>query len=79
MFTEGYLPAGGANGQAGAIYLTENARKAVVVAYQERKEEIAHPLLKTKISIGLLPQLQARFMARAIRGEMDGYLPFLAK
>lgn len=64
----------------GAVYLEGNARKAVVVAYQERKqEEITHPLLGTKVSIGLLPPLQARFLARTIRGEMDGYIPFLAK
>ncbi len=50
--------------EGGAVYLDGDARKAVVVAYQERKQEqITHPLLGTKISIGLLPQLQARFMA----------------
>lgn len=66
--------------EGGAVYLDGDARKAVVVAYQERKQEqITHPLLGTKISIGLLPQLQARFMARTIRGEMDGYIPFMAK
>jgi CRISPR-associated protein Cas1 len=64
----------------GAVYLHDDARKTVVVAYQERKqEEVAHPLLETKVPIGLLPQLQARFLARTIRGEMEGYLPFLYK
>lgn len=66
--------------EGGAVYLEGDARKAVVVAYQERKqEEITHPLLGAKVSIGLLPQLQARFLARTIRGEMDVYIPFLAK
>lgn len=66
--------------EGGAVYLEGDARKVVVAAYQERKqEEITHPLLETKMPIGLLPQLQARFMARAIRGEMDGYIPFLVK
>jgi CRISPR-associated protein Cas1 len=66
--------------EGGAVYLEGDARKIVVAAYQERKqEEITHPLLETKMPIGLLPQLQARFMARAIRGEMDGYIPFLVK
>jgi CRISPR-associated protein Cas1 len=64
----------------GAIHLQDDARKTVVVAYQERKqEEVTHPLLDTKAPIGLLPHLQARFLARAIRGEMEGYLPFLIK
>lgn len=66
--------------EGGAVYLEGDARKIVVTAFQERKqEEITHPLLDAKIPIGLLPQLQARFMARAIRGEMDGYIPFLVK
>lgn len=66
--------------EGGAVLLDGDARKTVVVAYQERKqEEINHPLLEVRVPIGLLPQLQARFMARTIRGEMEGYLPFLAK
>ncbi len=64
----------------GAVHLQDDARKTVVVAYQERKqEEVTHPLLDTKAPIGLLPHLQARFLARTIRGEMEGYLPFLIK
>ena len=66
--------------EGGAVLLEDDARRTVVVAYQERKqEEIMHPLLETKVPLGLLPQLQARFMARVIRGEMESYLPFLAK
>ena len=64
--------------EGGAVLLEGDARRTVVVAYQERKqEEILHPLLETKVTIGLLPLLQARFMARTLRGEMDAYLPFL--
>lgn len=64
--------------EGGAVLLESDARRTVVVAYQERKqEEIMHPLLETKVPIGLLPLLQARFMARTLRGEMEGYLPFL--
>ena len=51
-----------------------------MVAYQERKqEEITHPLLETKMPIGLLPQIQARLLARHIRCETETYLPFLAR
>lgn len=64
----------------GAVHLQDDARRTVVVAYQERKqEEVTHPLLDTKIPFGLLADLQARFLARTIRGEMEGYLPFLIK
>ena len=66
--------------EGGAVMLQGDGRKAVVVAYQERKqEELIHPLLETKIPLGLLPLLQARFMARTIRGEMECYVPFLAR
>ncbi|MFA6921043.1 MAG: type I-C CRISPR-associated endonuclease Cas1c [Gallionella sp.] len=64
--------------EGGAVLLEGDARRTVVVAYQERKqEEVMHPLLGTKVPIGLLPLLQARFMARTLRGDMEGYLPFL--
>lgn len=66
--------------EGGAVLLEGDARRAVVVAYQERKqEEITHPLLETKMPIGLLPQIQARLLARHIRGETETYLPFLAR
>ncbi|CAE6688451.1 type I-C CRISPR-associated endonuclease Cas1c [Candidatus Nitrotoga fabula] len=64
--------------EGGAVLIEEDTRRTVVIAYQERKkEEVIHPLLQTKVPIGLLPLFQARFMARVLRGEMDGYLPFL--
>lgn len=64
----------------GAVVLHDDARKTVVVAYQERKqEEVTHPVIESKLPIGLLPHLQARFLARTLRGEMEGYLPFLMK
>jgi CRISPR-associated protein Cas1 len=66
--------------EGGAVTLQKEARKTVVVAYQERKqEELTHPLLDAKTPIGLLPLLQARLLARAIRGEMESYVPFLVK
>jgi len=64
----------------GAVLLSGDARKAVVIAFQERKaEELAHPLLALALPLGLVPLVQARLLARTIRGETDGYLPFLPK
>ncbi|ACX95665.1 type I-C CRISPR-associated endonuclease Cas1c [Halothiobacillus neapolitanus] len=66
--------------EGGAVMLNDRGRRAVVTAWQERKQEIVtHPLTETKIPIGLLPFIQARFLARTIRGEMDGYLPYQSK
>jgi CRISPR-associated protein Cas1 len=62
----------------GAVYLGEEGRKAVVVAYQTRKqEEILHPLLEQKVPLGLVPHVQARLLARVLRGDMEDYVPFL--
>lgn len=66
--------------EGGAVSLEGDARKAVVVAYQERKQEmLTHPLLAQAIPLGLIPMVQARLMARAVRGESEGYLPFLMR
>ncbi len=63
---------------SGAITLREDARKTVLIAYQERKkDEIMHPFLKEKTTFGLVPFVQAMLMARWLRGELDGYPPFL--
>lgn len=64
--------------ESGAITMDENARKTVLVAYQKRKDdEIQHPFLDEKISIGLLPHAQAMLLARYLRGDLDGYPPFV--
>jgi CRISPR-associated protein Cas1 len=64
----------------GAVYLSETGRKTVLGAYQQRKqEEISHALLQQPVPIGLLPHVQARLLARVLRGDMEGYLPFLIR
>ena len=72
--------------EGGAVALTPEARKVVVVAYQQRKQEdISHPLAAQPVALGLVPLLQARLLARAVRGEVNadgqasGYVPFTAK
>ncbi len=66
--------------EGGAVLLAEKGRKAVVAAYQERKQEkVIHPLLETPVAIGVIPFLQARFLARTLRGDMAGYLPFVVR
>ncbi len=66
--------------EGGAVLLDGDARKAVVVAFQERKkDELTHPLLAQPLALGLLPLVQARLFARAIRRETEGYVPFLLR
>jgi CRISPR-associated protein Cas1 len=65
---------------SGAVRLAEDARKTLLVAYQERKQaEIVHPYLKEQIPLGLLPHCQAMLLARHIRGDTQHYPPYLAK
>ena len=62
----------------GAVQLSDAARKEVIVAYQKRKqEEITHPVLEQKMPLGLVPHVQARLLARVLRGDLDSYPPFL--
>jgi CRISPR-associated protein Cas1 len=64
----------------GAVTLKDDPRKAVVTAYQERKQEtLTHPLLETNVALGLAPFIQARLFARTVRGDAEVYLPFTPK
>lgn len=64
----------------GAVLLKPDSRKTVLNHWQERKQaEIVHPLLEEKVSLGLLPHLQARLLARYLRGDIDAYPAFLAR
>lgn len=65
--------------EGGAVLLADDARRTASVAWQERKQEtLTHPLLETDVPYGLLPQIQARLLARTLRGDTEAYLPFLA-
>lgn len=64
----------------GSVLLSEDARKTLLQVWQERKrEEITHPLLGEKMPLGLVPIMQARLLARTLRGDFEHYLPFLWK
>jgi CRISPR-associated protein Cas1 len=66
--------------ESGAVNMSDTARKELLTAYQKRKqEEIFHPFLDEQISIGLLFHVQALLMARHLRGDLDGYPPFIWK
>ena len=64
----------------GAVYLNDSGRKAVINAWQSRKQEIiVHPYLNEKIPWGLAPHIQAVLLARFLRGDLDAYPPFFWK
>lgn len=60
-----------------AVLLSDDARKLVLTAWQERKkEERLHPFLQEKAPFGLVPYLQAQMLARHLRGDIDAYPPW---
>ena len=64
--------------ETGASLMEEETRKTLLTAYQERKQEvITHPFLGEETTVGMLVHLQARLLARHLRGEMDGYPPVI--
>lgn len=66
--------------EGGAVLLTDEARKTVLAAWQERKkEERLHAFLEEKAPLGLVPYLQAQMLARHLRGDLDAYPPWFWK
>ncbi|NLC58025.1 MAG: type I-C CRISPR-associated endonuclease Cas1 [Armatimonadetes bacterium] len=62
----------------GTVLLNEEGRKAVLMAYQKRKQEpVQHRLLRQPLALGLVPHVQARLLARHLRGDLARYPPFL--
>ncbi len=63
-----------------AVEFTDEGKKKFLTAWQEHKrEQITHPYLREKICWGLVPHVQALLLARYLRGDIDGYPPFLWK
>ena len=65
---------------SGAVLLTDDGRKKFLKAWQERKRDtLTHPYLNEKMTWGMVPYLQSLLLARHLRGDLDGYPPFLWK
>lgn len=73
-------PAGFRQQESGAVMMDDDTRKAVISAYQKRKQdELLHPFLGERVPFGLIPHLQAQLLARYLRGDLDAYPPFIWK
>ena len=65
---------------SGAVEMSDAARKTVLLEWQKRKQdELRHPFLDETVAVGLLPYVQALLLARHLRGDLEGYPPFLWK
>ena len=66
--------------ETGAVLMSEDTRKEILIAWQKRKQEVInHPFLDENIEVGLLPYVQALLLARHLRGDLDAYPPFILK
>ena len=64
----------------GAVLLNDEGRRTFLTAWKKRRDEtITHPFLGEKLPWGLVPYVQSLLLARCLRGDLDGYPPFLQK
>ncbi|MCI5164255.1 MAG: CRISPR-associated endonuclease Cas1, partial [Candidatus Electrothrix sp. AX5] len=65
---------------SGGVRMKDKARKVLLTAYQERKQDvIQHPFLEEKMPLGLFFHTQALLLARFLRGDLDGYPPMIQR
>jgi len=64
----------------GGVEMTDATRRTVIAEYQKRKrDEVTHPTLEQKCPVGRLWFLQARILARVLRGDLPVYVPCILK
>lgn len=64
--------------ETGGVFLTDDGRKTVLTAWQERKRApLMHPFLDEKLPFGMIIHAQAQLLARHLRGDLDGYPAFI--
>jgi CRISPR-associated protein Cas1 len=62
--------------EGGAVEFTQAGRKVVISAYQVRKQEpVRHPIVEEEHRLGQFMLVQARILARHLRGDLSEYLP----
>jgi len=71
-------PTGFTTTESGGVIMDDATRKTVLVAYQKRKHDaLLHPFLNETLPLGLVPHVQARLLARYLRGDHDLYPEFI--
>lgn len=66
--------------EGGGVHLTREGRRTIIEGYHaRRREEVLHPLLKERARLGEFPFIQARLLARCIRGDLPAYPPVVLR
>ena len=71
-------PAGFEYTPGGGVYLRDDARTALIKAWEDHKEaEIPHRILGRPVGRWAIPSVQATLLARHLRGDLTAYPPFV--
>lgn len=66
--------------RAGAVTMTESARKAVIAAFERRmSSEVTHPLFGYTLTYRRVLEVQCRLLARVVLAELDTYPNFCTR
>ncbi|MDE3260133.1 MAG: type I-C CRISPR-associated endonuclease Cas1c [Gemmatimonadota bacterium] len=66
--------------EGGAVEFTDHGRREVIQAWQRRKQaEVKHALFKENVRLGQVFSIQARLLARKLRGDIPDYIPYMPK
>jgi CRISPR-associated protein Cas1 len=80
MINKGMLGDSDFKEKFGGVYLEELGRAKFFRAYAERtKTEIIHPVFNYKVTYRRIFELQGRFLAKVITGEIGEYIPFVVR
>ena len=81
LINRGQVKSGGfVRDEAGGVSMDAETRRTVLVAYQERKQvALTHPVTGEATTFAVVPHIQARLLARVLRGDLDNYPPFLVR
>jgi len=80
MLNKGMLSEENFKEKFSGIYLEDNGREAFFKAYAFRVQtEIVHPVFDYRVIYRRIFEIQARFLAKVINGEIDEYVPFVVR
>lgn len=80
LLNRGVLGEGDFERRMQGCFLTAAARKRFYQAWEERRsEEVTHPVFHYKLPYRRIVELQARFLAKVIQGDVPQYKPFVVR
>ncbi|NCU27313.1 type I-C CRISPR-associated endonuclease Cas1 [Candidatus Nomurabacteria bacterium] len=64
--------------ECGGCFLNDQGRKKLIgLWHNERRSTVMHGYIQERVEHGLIPHVQSILLSRYIRGELDGYPPYM--